>query len=73
MNDPINPAHYKQSDIECIDAIRAALGPEGFKSYCRGNVIKYLWRSEHKGQAAEDYRKAEWYCDRLAIDALFDK
>jgi hypothetical protein len=72
MTDPINPDHYKQGDIECIEAIKAALGPDGFKAYCRGNVIKYLWRSNWKGQAMEDYRKAQWYCDRLAVDALFE-
>ena len=60
--DPINhPAHYTQGEIECIDAIRAALGPEGFRAYCRGNVIKYVWRAEHKGKTQEDLEKALWY------------
>ena len=58
-----HPPHYKQGDIECIDAIRAALGREGFISYCRGNAIKYLWRCEHKG-GTEDMHKAEWYVNR---------
>jgi hypothetical protein len=73
MTDPINPDHYKQGDIECIDAIRAALGPDGFKAYCKGQVIKYLWRAEHKGSPMQDYCKAEWYCDRLAVDAVFNE
>jgi hypothetical protein len=73
MNDPINPDHYKQGDIECIDAIRAALGPDGFKAYCKGQVIKYLWRAEHKGSPTQDYCKAEWYCDHLAVDAVFNE
>jgi hypothetical protein len=72
MGDPINPDHYKQGDIECIDAIKAALGPDGFKAYCRGNVIKYLWRSNWKGQSTEDYRKALWYCDRLVEEVTFN-
>ena len=43
-----NPPHYNQGDIECIDAIQAALGTEGFMAYCRGNIIKYNWRAETK-------------------------
>jgi hypothetical protein len=62
--DPVNhPPHYTQGEIECIDAIRAALGREGFVAYCRGNAIKYLWRCEHKG-GMEDWRKADWYINR---------
>jgi len=62
--DPVNhPPHYTAGGIECIDAIRAALGREGFLAYCRGNAIKYLWRCEHKG-GMEDLHKAEWYIHR---------
>ena len=63
-----SPPHYNHSDngVECIDAIEAALGVEGFKAYCKGNVMKYLWRSNHKtGSPAEDTRKAAWYLERL--------
>lgn len=63
--DPVNhPAHYTAGGIECIDAIQAAVGPEQFKGYLRGNVLKYLWRYEHKG-GVESLRKAQWYLDRL--------
>ena len=57
-----HPPHYTQGGIECIEAIKAALG-DGFVSFLRGNVIKYLWRCEHKG-GIEDLRKAAWYLDR---------
>lgn len=63
-----SPPHYNHSDngVECIDALEAALGAEGFKAYCKGNVMKYLWRSNHKtGSPAEDIRKAAWYLERL--------
>jgi hypothetical protein len=30
------------------------------KSFNIGNVIKYLWRFEHKN-GIEDLKKAEWY------------
>ena len=59
-----SPPHYTSGDIECIDAIRAALGPEGFKAFCRGNAIKYNWRSSLKN-GVEDTKKARWYIDRL--------
>jgi len=61
MQDNVNhPAHYKQGDIECIDAIQAALTPEEFRGYCKGNAIKYIWRERHKGQN-ESLQKAVWY------------
>ena len=42
------PEHYNQDhDIECIDAIRAALGV-GFKEYLQGNILKYIWRQDRK-------------------------
>ena len=62
-SDPINPSHYKQGNIECIEAIKAALG-EGFPNYLRGNVMKYLWRYKEKG-GVDDLRKSAWYLDRL--------
>jgi hypothetical protein len=58
-----HPPHYNQGGIECIEAIKAALG-DGFPDYLRGNVIKYLWRYKEKG-GVEDLRKAAWYLDRL--------
>ena len=60
MSDPTSPEHYQQGGIECIDAIRAALGTEGFRAYCTGNVIKYTWRHRHKN-GVEDLRKAQVY------------
>lgn len=64
MSGAINPQHYKQGEIECIDAIRAALTPEEFRGYCKGNVLKYVWRERLKG-GATDLEKAGWYLDKL--------
>lgn len=62
--DPVdNPHHYNQGTIECIDAIRASMSTEQFKGYCKGNVLKYTWRSEYKN-GIEDLRKARWYLER---------
>jgi hypothetical protein len=62
-SDPINPSHYKQGGIECIEAIKAATG-DGFVGYVWGNVLKYLWRWPNKG-GVDDLKKALWYLDRL--------
>ncbi len=66
MTDAVNhPPHYTQGAVECIDAIEAALGREGFIAFLRGQVIKYQWRLGHKGDAAEDAAKAHWYSQKL--------
>lgn len=70
--DPINPSHYRQGDVECIDALRAALGREGFIAYCRGNVMKYLWRLGKKDAALQEARKARWYLDRMIAEMETD-
>lgn len=59
-----HPPHYTRGEIECIDAIKAALGREGFLAYLRGQVIKYIWRAGQKGAASECLAKARWYLDR---------
>ena len=62
-NDNVNsPKHYALDglNIEAIDVIRSVLGPDKFQGYCRGNVIKYLLRAEHKN-GLEDLKKARVY------------
>jgi len=65
MDKVTNPTHYNHNPhgIECIDAIRAATG-DGFKYYCMGNVMKYVWRHEYKN-GVEDLLKAKVYLDWL--------
>ena len=58
------PPHYRQGEIECIDAIEAALTAEEFRGYCKGNAFKYLWRMNHKG-GRESLAKGAWYLARL--------
>jgi len=65
MTDPINPRHY-QGDIECIDALAAALTEEEFRGYLRGTAMAYLWRLGRKDSAEQDARKALWYVSWLA-------
>ena len=60
MTDNVNhPSHYNESGIECIEAIHATLG-DGFQDYCKGNVMKYLWRYKYKN-GLEDLKKAQVY------------
>lgn len=60
--DAVNhPSHYTSGGIECIEAIKASLG-NGFADYCKGNVIKYLWRYKLKN-GVEDLKKARVYLD----------
>lgn len=59
-----NPEHYNQGGVECIDAIAAALTPEEFRGFCKGNAMKYIWRERGKG-GAESLAKAERYLNRL--------
>lgn len=69
-HDPVDkPKHYNQGGVECLDAIEAALTPEEFKGYCKGNIIKYVWRENLKEQNIQDLKKSNFYLNRL-IDKL---
>jgi len=71
MTDAINPDHYKVGGIEAIDYVQAKLSPEEYRGYLKGNIIKYLSRGLYKGNEAQDYKKAQWYCDKL-VKEVFD-
>jgi hypothetical protein len=67
QHDSVNhPAHYTKGGVECIVAIEAALGLEGFVHFLRGQVIKYNWRLMEKSAIAQDAGKAKFYGDLLA-------
>ena len=66
-----HPSHYTHGDIECIEAIRASMTVDGFCGYCKGNIIKYIWRWRDKG-GVEDLRKASVHLDWL-INAADEK
>ena len=55
-----HPSHYCQGGIECIKAIEASMTPEEFQGYCKGNVMKYVWRFREKN-GLEDLKKAQVY------------
>ena len=60
------PTHYNWRGTECKDVIRQLLGSEGYKRYCEGNVIKYLYRYTRKGTPATDIAKAAEYLRMIA-------
>jgi hypothetical protein len=67
-HDPVSPPHYKGQgdvDIECIDAIEAALTPEEFRGYLKGTAFKYIWRLGKKGPSLVDARKHHWFSHKL--------
>ena len=58
--DPVDhPRHYNvhPSGVECIQITEHM----GFNA---GNVIKYVWRADEKGDDLEDLKKAQWYLAR---------
>jgi hypothetical protein len=60
MNDMVNhPEHYKShpSGVECIDITE-------HMSFNCGNAVKYIWRSDLKGNKLQDLQKAVWYLNR---------
>jgi hypothetical protein len=65
VKDAINPDHYKVGGIEAIDYVKAKLSPEEYRSYLRGNALKYLSRAGHKDDTTQDYKKAQWFIERL--------
>jgi len=59
-----HPPHYTIGGIETIDFIEAKQ-----LSYHLGNVVKYIARAGHKGDALQDLQKARWYLERAISKA----
>lgn len=66
-HDPVNnPAHYDLfPGQQSIDVIQAALTPEEFAGFCKGNFLKYRLRAGEKGDPIQCLAKANWYRDKL--------
>lgn len=62
MSNVSHPSHYTDGILpgECIDYVK-------YLDFCRGNVIKYLWRSEEKN-GMEDVKKSSQYLDFILHD-----
>lgn len=64
-NNIVKVSHYNQGSVECIDGIESALTREEYIGFLKGQILKYTWRSGHKGLAVEDQQKAQYYNQRL--------
>lgn len=57
-------SYYNQNNMECYDAIEGMIGKKGLEDFCRGNILKYVWRYKDKN-GVEDLKKAKAYLDKL--------
>ena len=57
-NNVTHPVHYTShpSGVECLQITE-------HMNFCLGNVMKYVWRADLKGEV-EDLKKARFYLDR---------
>ena len=67
-----NPPHYNKSGIETIEAIKA-MTDEGFEYYLQGNIMKYLWRFDYKGEPIKDLKKAQWYLEKMIKEVTLEE
>ena len=58
-----SPSHYQLDGMEAIDIIKAALTPEEYRGYLKGNTLKYILREPYKGNSKQDVGKAQWHLD----------
>ena len=63
-----NEKRYTHGEIECIDAIRSALTVEEFRGFCKGNVLKYVWRERYKGGEADLAKAADYLAWAMGVD-----
>lgn len=63
-----HPSHYTRGNVECIDAIKAAIiGLDPVEAVFVKDIIKYVWRYKYKN-GLEDLKKA-----RVTLDWLIDE
>lgn len=58
--DPTNPNHYTDNNIEPIHLMRSNFSKEEFEGFCKGNLLKYIMRYDKKN-GSEDLNKAAVY------------
>lgn len=66
-NDVDHPPHYTAGNFETIDVVEDWVNdaPNAVVGGLQWQVIKYISRMWHKGNAYKDARKAQWYLNRL--------
>lgn len=58
------PEHYTFGSVQLRDAWKACMSKEALCGLFKGNILKYIWRYEHKN-GVEDLKKARQYLDWL--------
>lgn len=62
----INPAHYRVKGIpEAYDIMAHLMNREQLEGFSWGNIIKYAYRYDRKGDKAETAGKIKWYAQKL--------
>jgi hypothetical protein len=67
-DDVNSPSHYTSGGIEVIEYMKAKLTQEELCGYLKGNVIKYISRAGKKEDTLKDYKKAQWYLNKLITE-----
>ena len=67
-NSVTRPSHYTSGGLEVKTILKKKLTPEEVKGFCKGNILKYVFRAEYKN-GVEDYRKAAQYLKWLIEEA----
>lgn len=71
-HDAVNhPNHYCKGGVECLDAIKAALGDK-YEGFLAGNVLKYVYCYPDKN-GVEDCKEARFYLDKLIEELSNEK
>lgn len=55
--------HYCTGDVEFIDAVRSALGLEGFIAFCRGACLQQLWKAGKTEALLKNLKDAQFYLE----------
>tara|TARA_R100000963_G_C4638025_1_gene101887 strand:- start:1406 stop:1675 length:270 start_codon:yes stop_codon:yes gene_type:complete len=64
--DDINsPDHYKVGGLESIFIMEKKLTHEEFIGFLKGQVIKYITRGGHKDDDLKDFKKCQYYLNKL--------
>lgn len=56
--------YYNKQGVSCFEVLKRIMSPEELEGFCKGNIIKYLWREKDKG-GTDDLLKARWYLEQL--------
>lgn len=62
LSDVRHPEHYQsESGLECWDAMELIYGADAVRTFCRLNVMKYLWRLGKKDDPEKELKKIAEY------------